>query len=178
MATRAPDTSTKLEALAPGHYAFCSLQNVSINTWAAPADGPAVAKLAKITETLASRYPRGVSAIHLLGAETPLPTADGRRGLIGIMKSERSALACIGVHLPGAGIATSLMRAFINAARTVAPRSFELRIVATREELVTWIVEAHASRTRVRLASSVLLEAMIETAAHLEGTTRTAGPFG
>jgi hypothetical protein len=140
----------------PGSCSVAALGNLSIVVWSGRATGPAIDLLTRVTERLIASSPGGVSGIHLIADKVSLPTPEGRAGLVKLMTMSAERLACVGIVVGGSGFWSSTMRSFITGLRLLTPRSFDLRLYGTVEEVLDWFPRAHEQRTGVHLDRSEL----------------------
>jgi hypothetical protein len=67
------------------------------------------------------------------------------------MKQNAEQVACIAVVAGGTGFWASAFRSFVTGLRWLAPRSFEIRLHGTIEEVARWLPAEHLKLTGVKL---------------------------
>lgn len=149
----------------PGVFAFSAWQNVTIFVWQDGATIEAVRRLAEVTEPVYATYPEGVSNVHVIDARVPLPDNAVRDELTALMRTRAEQRGCIGVVLDGGGFWASALRSLITGMRVLTPRSFELRIMSSSEEIARWLPSPHFKKTGRHIDSESLRGAIEETRA-------------
>jgi hypothetical protein len=149
----------------PGQFVFTVWGNVLFFFWVTPATPESVGRLASCTEPLYEQNPKGLSNVHVVESSTGLPSPEVRELLVGLMRRRASRRACLAVVPAGAGFWASTLRSFATGIRLMAPRSFEMGIHSSLEEVADWLPGPHFERTGTRLDRNRLLEAMRRTEA-------------
>jgi hypothetical protein len=147
----------------PGEFVFSVWGNVLFFFWVAPATPKSIGRLAECTEPLYEQNPGGVSNVHVVDSSTGLPSPEVRELLIGLMRRRASRRACLAVVPIGAGFWASTLRSFATGIRLLAPRSFEMGIHTSLEEVADWLPGPHFERTGTRLDRNRLLDALRRT---------------
>jgi hypothetical protein len=140
----------------PGTCRIASLANVQIVSWTSRATGPAAIRVSDISGRMATGYPRGFSAIHVIANKVGVPTPDGRSGLMKIMTEQSKSLACVAVVVGGSGFWASTMRSFVTGMRFMTPRNFDLRLHGSSLEVLEWLPERHEKITGVSINAAAL----------------------
>jgi hypothetical protein len=87
-----------------GAFAFYTWRNILITCWSKQATGPAVQRLTRLRESMATQHPEGVSAIYLIGDQAGLPTPEARAGVRELMARFSGQRACLAVVVEGEGL--------------------------------------------------------------------------
>jgi hypothetical protein len=142
----------KVLATFAGSHRVCLWRNVSITIWFGKPTLQAVEGLAPLTEVAltASGYSR-FSVIHLVADQLALPDSQTRSELVHMMKEHGDRMGCMAVIVSATGFWASAMRSVITGIRVLAPRTFDLRMHANAEELISWFPAEHRKRTGVEI---------------------------
>jgi hypothetical protein len=135
----------------PGAFLFGSWKNVVVAIWESQATAPGVERMAKVIRAVAETRPGTRSNIHIIMDGAALPEAHTRAKFVELMKQNDGQVACIAVVAGGTGFWASAFRSFITGLRWLAPRSYDLRLHGTLEEVVRWLPPEHLRRTGVKL---------------------------
>jgi hypothetical protein len=146
----------------PGAFLFGSWKNVLVAVWESQATDSAVERMAKVIRTVADARPEARSNIHIILDGAALPEAPTRAKFVELMKQNDGQVACIAVVAGGAGFWASAFRSFITGLRWLAPRSYDLRLQGTIEQVVRWLPSEHLRRTGVKLDPVRLQRLLIE----------------
>ena len=146
----------------PGAFLFGSWMNVLVAVWESQATDPGVERMAKVIRTVADARPEARSNIHIIMDGAALPEAHTRVKFVELMKQNEGQVACIAVVAGGTGFWASAFRSFVTGLRWLAPRSYDLRIHGTIEEVVRWLPPQHLQRTGVRLDPVRLQRLLVE----------------
>jgi hypothetical protein len=152
----------------PGAFIFGAWKNVFIGVWESQATMPAVDRMFRATMLLNELHPMGRSTIHVVAHGAALPASDVRAHFANVLKKNAENLACVGVVVVGTGFWTSALRSFVTGLRWLAPRSFELRMNGSVQELAKWLPAEHARRTGVELDKRRLIQVIDNWAAPRE----------
>lgn len=163
VSTERPQRTVEILDREPGVFAFSAWQNITMFVWQGRAGLQAVRRLAEVTDPIYAAYPEGVSNIHILTAGIPLPGNEVRDELGKLMRSRAHQRACIGFVLEGGGFWASALRSLITGMRVLAPRSFELRIGGSVEEVANWLPGPHFKKTGRHVDSESIRAAIEET---------------
>ena len=135
-------------------------QNLQIASWTAQGTIALVELLAEHSRRFHQRHPQGVSVVHLISKGPALPEAPTRERLKTLLEANAKTLACVAIVLDGRGFWASAVRSFLVGLRLVAPRTFQMQVFSTPEEVAAWLPELHLQRTRVRIDAADLVEAI------------------
>lgn len=150
-----------LEAHVARRYAAGSIRNAIVFSWLDDATVETIQFLEQLCEKQSAARTRCISALHIIHPGVGLPSADVRTALVGAMKRYSNVLGCMGVVLQGAGFWASAMQSALIGIRMLAPVGLsQLRVGASLDEIVPWLVIGHEQRTDERLSESSLLAAV------------------
>jgi hypothetical protein len=149
-----------LEAHVVGRYAAGTTRGAIVFCWLDDATVETVQFLEQLCEKQSAARTRCISALHVIHAGVGLPSSDVRTALVASMKRYASVLGSMGVVLLGAGFWASAMQSALLGVRMLAPVGVsQLRVGASLEEIVPWLVAGHEQRTQEKLSESSLLAA-------------------
>jgi hypothetical protein len=146
----------------PGSFALYGWQNVAIVVWASPATGPFVDRLARALRPFIDAHPEGITNVHLVTRAAGTPTAAAREGFVDMMTTHSRRLACVAIVLEGGGLWAAPLKSAIVGMRGLAPRSFQLRMHDSLEDVPRWVTRAHLKRTGVLLHPKQLRSLLVE----------------
>jgi hypothetical protein len=145
-------------------YALATWKNVLIGSWRG-ADPGSVAVMTELTLELAKRYPDGVSGIHVVHADAPMPTADHRARVARGLEQLAPCIKCVAVVLEGQGFWASTLRSVFFGIRMISPQPFAFRIDSELPDAVAWLPDEHRRRTGVSLDPTELDACLKQTSA-------------
>jgi len=149
-------------AQAPGICKVFLWQNVATTLWFGKATADAVSLLYRVTADLRQALPEGMSSVYILRAGLGLPEPAAREGLIRMSNDFADWLAGVAVVVAGSGFWASTFRSVVTAMRLLGPRTYEMRIHSTFEEVVEWLPAVHLKRTGVAIDAAELLAVLRE----------------
>jgi hypothetical protein len=133
-------------------------RNVQIASWTTQGTVPLVEQLAEHSKRFHHKHPNGVSVVHLISKGPALPDAPTRERLKTLMEGNSKTLACVAIVLDGRGFWASAVRSFLVGLRLVSPRTINMQVFSTSEEVAAWLPEIHLQRTGVKVDPAELLE--------------------
>lgn len=142
----------------PDCFAFCGWRNVTMSVWWLQATGPAVARMATFARATMRSHPEGMSNIHIIKEGAQLPDAEGRKGLMELMRYHERDIACAAVVVGGGGFWASALRGAVTGMWLAAATPIDMRLMGTYGEVATWLPPKHEARTGVRLQPNELVE--------------------
>ncbi|HVZ35019.1 MAG TPA: hypothetical protein VG963_21485 [Polyangiaceae bacterium] len=128
-----------------------------MNVWLSHATGIALHRLTLSTREMMAKYPHGFSTVHIITGSAGLPDADARAGFIRLSNECVRELACVGVIIGGSGFWASALRAAVTGIWQALPKSFDMGICGTSEEVAEWLVPRHLQRTGAHLPPESLV---------------------
>jgi hypothetical protein len=135
-------------------------RNIQIASWTAQGTIALVEQLADHSKRFHNKHPEGVSVVHLISKGPALPDGPTRERLKTLMEGNSKTLACVAIVLDGRGFWASAVRSFLVGLRLVSPRTINMQVFSTSEEVAAWLPEIHLQRTRVKVEPSELLRAI------------------
>lgn len=142
----------------PRKFAFAQWRNVTLLAWAAQADAPEIERLRRVLPTVVGRHPGGRSTVSVIAAGLPPPTQAARELIIEILNENANDLACVAVVVSGSGFSSSALRSVHTGLRFVTPRSYDMIVLTSVDELGTGLVPRHAAKTGTVLEPAKLVE--------------------
>ena len=161
--SRAPGAEFRWVDTEPLVCAMGVRQNLTVIVWWTQATGAAVERVARLTHEVCAEHPR-MSNIHLIRDGALVPTPEARGGFVQMMKDHAEQLANVAVVVGGSGFWASMMRSAVTGMRFVSPRTFELRLHGSPQEIVSWLPQAHASRCGMQLSHASLAQTLDDAA--------------
>lgn len=149
------DTLLEVEGLALHGW-----RNVQIASWTTQGTIALVEQLAEHSKRFHHKHPEGVSVVHLISKGPALPDAPTRERLKTLMEGNSKTLGCVAIVLDGRGFWASAVRSFLVGLRLVSPRTVNMQVFSTSEEVAAWLPEMHLQRTGVKIEPPDLLEAI------------------
>jgi hypothetical protein len=135
----------------PGAFLFGQWKNVTILAWSAIADAATIARLKDALSRVVAAHPEGRSTVSIIAEGLPLPTPEARAALIDLMNQNVQNIACIAVVIGGSGFGSSALQSLHTNIRSKSPRSYEMGLLGSVEELKAWLPPRHLKRTMVSL---------------------------
>jgi hypothetical protein len=127
----------------PRAFLFACWKNVTILAWAARADAGVVARLKRALARVVGSHPGGRSTVSVIAEGLPPPTDEARAGFVELMNEHAGDLACVAVVVQGDGFSSSVLRSVHTGMRFQAPRSYEMGLLGSIEELEQWLPSRH-----------------------------------
>ena len=141
-------------------FLLTAWKNFAINVWSARATVAFAAKLDEHSATFVKSHPEGVSAIHIISANTPLPDADVREMLKKLTDKYAKSIACVSHVVEGSGFWASALHSFLTGLHYASRAPFELYIGSTVSAGARRLVEPHARRTGVKIKTEEIESVM------------------
>jgi hypothetical protein len=135
-------------------------KNVALHVWTTRATPAIVDTLDDLSELFISAHPEGVSAVHLIAANTALPDADVRERLRQVTNRHAKHLACVCHIVEGSGFWASALHSFLTGLHLLARGPFKLHICADIPAAARWVPAPHMRKTNVSLDSAELEEVL------------------
>jgi hypothetical protein len=128
-------------------------RNVVVICWYGNPSAAASDRLTEMTvEIHRSLEPTAkLSYLHLITRKLTLPDAATRASLLDSAHRFADRTALSGVVVSGGGFWASAVRGFVTGIAVLAPRSLDLRVFGSVEQLVPWFTTEHTKRTGVRV---------------------------
>lgn len=136
-------------------------RNVCIFAWTGQVTGEATDELGRIVKRAIAMVPAGrrFSGVHLVPNKLEIPDAGGRSGLVQLLTTFSPHFGCIGILVGGVGFWASAIRSFITGLLVLVP-GFDVRVVASLEELTSWLPDGHRKHTGVSIDPDELSQAV------------------
>jgi hypothetical protein len=156
----AADTSDELRILdrEPRKFAFAQWRNITLLAWAAQADAAEIERLKRALPTVVGHYPGGRSTVSVIAEGLPPPTQAAREKIVEILNANASDLACVAVVVAGSGFSSSALRSVHTGLRFVTPRSYEMMVLGSVDEVGPRLAPSHAKKTGVVIEPAKLVE--------------------
>lgn len=135
-------------------------RNLQIASWTKQGTVALVEHLAEHSRRFHRLHPEGVSVVHIISKGPALPDAATRERLKTLLEANAKTLACVAIVLDGRGFWASAVRSFLVGLRLVSPRTVNMQVFSTAEEVAAWLPDVHLQRTGVRIDGGDLLQAI------------------
>jgi hypothetical protein len=135
-------------------------KNVAIHVWTKRATLPLVDKLEALSASFVAMHPEGISSIHIIAKNAPLPSGEVRDRFLEVANRFAKQLACIGHVVEGSGFWASALQSFLTGLHWLSRRTFEFRICSSISAVAYWLPELHAQRTGVTFEGGELEQAV------------------
>lgn len=150
--------------------AHCAWQwrNVVVIGWYGNPSAAASDRLTEMTAELLERMAptEKLSYVHLVTRKLTLPDAATRASLLDSSHRFATRTALSGVVVSGGGFWASAVRGFVTGIAVLAPRSLDLRVFGSVQQLLPWFTTEHTKRTGVRVDADELLNVLEQAEAN------------
>ena len=156
-----PAGSRNLEVLHDsGGFIMAAWKNVAIHVWTVEATMALVDALDGLSATFISAHPEGISAIHIIAKNPPLPPADVREALGKVTKRYANRLACVCHVVEGSGFWASALHGFLTGVHWLSRGPYRLHICSDIPAAARWVPAPHAGVTNVSIGVAELEEVL------------------
>jgi hypothetical protein len=145
----------------PG-YLFGVYRNVFVAFWFRQATAALLDRMVAVQEPRLPQHPTGFSNVHVVAKGTPLAGSEARDRMANLLRKYSNEFAAVGAVLEGQGFWASATRSLILGVRLLAPRTFDLQIYESIEELANWLPAPREKKTGVALEVAELARALRE----------------
>jgi hypothetical protein len=143
----------------PG-FIMATWRNVALHVWTAQATPAQVDALDEQSARLTSAHPEGISAVHVIAGNAPLPDKDVRERLRQVTTRHAKHLACVCHVVEGSGFWASALHSFLTGLHFLTREPFKLHICADISAAARWVPAPHARKTRASIAPEELERAL------------------
>jgi hypothetical protein len=149
------------EVLHDAHgFLMATWKNVALHVWTARATFALVDTLDELSGRFTSTHPEGISAVHVIANNTPLPGKDVRERLTQVTNRHAKQLACVCHVVEGSGFWASALHSFLTGLHFLTRGPFKLHICSEIPAAARWLPEPHARRTKVSFEAEELEQAL------------------
>jgi len=141
-------------------FVMATWKNVAIHVWTLQSTVSLVDTLDALTGPFTSLHPEGVSAVHIITKNAPLPSAEVREQLQRVMKRYLEHVACICHVVEGSGFWASALHGFLTGLHWIARGTFRLHICADIASAARWVPAPHVDATKVAISAAELEQAL------------------
>jgi hypothetical protein len=141
-------------------FVMATWKNVAIHVWTVEATIALVEALDRLSATFTGAHPEGISAIHIIAKNAPLPPAHIREELGKVTKRYANRLACVCHVVEGSGFWASALHGFLTGLHWIARGPFRLHICSDIPAAARWVPAPHAEVTKVPIGIAALEEVM------------------
>jgi hypothetical protein len=143
-----------------GGFVMATWKNVAIHVWTVDATMALVNALDRLSATFTSVHPEGISAIHIITKNAPLPPADVRDELGKVTKRHANRLACVCHVVEGSGFWASALHGFLTGLHWLSRGPFRLHICSDIPTAARWVPAPHGEVTNVPIGVAELEEVL------------------
>ncbi len=143
-----------------GGFVMASWKNVAIHLWTVQATIAMVDTLDRLSVTFTGAHPEGISAIHIIAKNAPLPPADVREQLQKVTKRHANRVACVCHVVEGSGFWASALHGFLTGLHWITRGPFRLYICSDIPAAARWVPAQHTHVTNVPVGVAELEEAL------------------
>lgn len=141
-------------------FVMATWKNVGIHIWTRQATLALVDQLDVLSEAFVPLHPRGISSIHVVAKNAPLPDEVVRDRFLEVADRFAKQLACVGHVVEGSGFWASALQSFITGVHWLSRRPFKFQICTSISAVAQWLPEPHWQRTGVSFESRELRRAL------------------
>jgi len=159
-------TTHEITYTSPGRCVFARVQNVALQVWFAQAQEEDARVLVGATKKMYEDYPHGISTLHWLRNDAPLPTPGARQHFSYLMDAYGHWFGESIMVLDGLGFWAGAVRAMLTGVRIASGGKAGFRVVPSLHEGLSRLTETHTERTGLRVQPAELssaLHAIIDT---------------
>lgn len=141
-------------------FIMATWRNVVIQVWTKQATLAIVDKLGALAEAFVAMQPRGISSIHVVAKDIPLPDQAVRDRFVEVANGFAKQLACVGHVVEGYGLWAGALQSFITGVHWLLRRPFKFQICSSISAVAQWLPEPHWQRTGVSFETRELQRAL------------------
>lgn len=161
MPVQQPLSSFDLVDEEPGVFAFATYSNVNILVWTDSATGAITERYEQHVARQVPLSPHGISTVHVITESARPPTLEARRGFAETGRRWEKSICCVSVVIERQGFWGSALRSAVTGIQMVLRRAeYPVEVHANISETAAWLPIRHHARSRVRLDSVALLQAL------------------
>jgi hypothetical protein len=143
-----------------GGFVMATWKNVAIHVWTVQATIALVDALDRLSEAFTNAHPEGISAIHVIAKNAPLPPADVREHLQKVTKRHEKRVACVCHVVEGSGFWASALHGFLTGLHWITRGPYRLHICSDIPAAARWVPGPHVEVTKVPIGIADLEEAV------------------
>lgn len=141
----------------PASFRMGLLGNIVACAWRGPITVEAVEQIGQVARSLQERAgPVRHTYLHLMSERVQLPDASVRNEIALLLPELVDHVSLIVVVLEGSGFWSSAIRGFLTGVRVLAPRTFDIRVESSIENVLTWFPAEHQKRSGVAISREQL----------------------
>jgi hypothetical protein len=139
-------------------FVAATWKNIAIHVWAVQGTLELVDVLDRLSATFVSAHPEGISAIHIIAKNAPLPGPEVREKLQQVAKRYAKNVACVCHVVEGSGFWAGAHQAFLSGLHWLTRGSFRLHICSDISAAARWLPAPHGQGTNVVVGIAELEE--------------------
>jgi hypothetical protein len=143
-----------------GGFFMASWKNIAVHVWTVQATPALVDALDRLSATFTTAHPEGVSAVHIIANNIPLPDADVRERLQRVTNRYASRIACVCHVVEGSGFWASALHGFLTGLHWLTRGTFRLHICSDIAAAARWVPGPHVQVTKVTVGIAELDEVL------------------
>jgi hypothetical protein len=141
-------------------FVMATWKNLALHVWTIQATPALVAKLDVLSTAFIKEHPEGISAVHIIAKNAPLPDKVVREQLRQVSERHAKHVACVCHVVEGSGFWASALQSFLTGLHWLSKRSYGLHICSDIRSAAQWLPTQHAKRTNVTIAPVELEEVL------------------
>jgi hypothetical protein len=141
-------------------FIMATWKNVALHVWTIQATPALVARLDELSTAFIGAHPEGISAVHIIAKNAPLPDKVVREKLRQVSEHHAKNVACVCHVVEGSGFWASALQSFLTGLHWISQRSFSLHICSDIGAAAQWVPAPHVQRTKVTIAPADLEAAL------------------
>jgi hypothetical protein len=141
-------------------FVMATWKNITIHVWTVQATPALVDTLDRLTASYIGGHPEGISAVHIIAKNAPLPDADVRERLQQVTKRYATRVACVCHVVEGSGFWAGAHQAFLSGLHWLTRGSFRLHICSDIPAAARWLPGPHGQGTNVVIGIAELEEVL------------------
>jgi hypothetical protein len=147
-------------------FVMATWKNIAIHVWTVQATPALVDTLDRLTASFIGVHPEGISAVHTIAKNAPLPDADVRDRLQQVTKRHASRVACVCHVVEGSGFWAGALHGFLTGLHWLTRGSFRLNICSDIQAAARWLPAPHGQGTKI-VVGVAELEEVLRSVRHL-----------
>jgi hypothetical protein len=141
-------------------FVMATWKNLALHVWTVQATPALVAKLDELSTAFVGAHPEGISAVHIIAKNAPLPDKVVRDQLRQVSERHAKDVACVCHVVEGSGFWASALQSFLTGLHWLSQRSYSLHICTDIGAAAKWVPTPHAQKTKVTIAPAELEQAI------------------
>lgn len=112
-------------------YVLATWQQIFAVFWRRETTLDGTVRMREASSGFASRHPRGIGLLTIVGADAPLPTSEARKALTELLAAGSSFIRCSAILFEGTGFRASAVRSVVTGLVLLARQPYPHRVCDT-----------------------------------------------